>query len=219
MGSEGPITTRLLEAYDPQAILETAAAISQGELVVFPTDTLYGVGTNAFDERAILRLYAAKERPLTKGIPVLLADLDDIECVTTSVPEIARKLISKYWPGPLTLVLPKHKGLPKSISENENIAVRIPNCEVARAVIRAAGGAVATSSANRSGNQAPQTARQALAELGGKVKIVLDDGPTGRSIPSTIIDCTGDVMRILRQGPIKAHELYSIDTSIEWAIS
>ncbi len=211
--------TRLINASDSQAIADAAAAIVKGELVVFPTDTVYGVGTCAFEEQAILRLYAAKERPLNKGIPILMADLGDIEKVASSVPDIARKLISKFWPGPLTLILPRHENLPESISENENIAVRIPDSDVARAVIRAAGGAVATSSANRSGNKPPQTAEQALLELDGKVTIVLDAGPTGQSVPSTIIDCTGETIRILRQGPIKLHDLYMIDASIEWAIS
>ena len=210
------IVTRHLRASESQAIAVTAAAIEKGELVVFPTDTLYGVGTNAFDEQAILRLYAAKERPLTKGIPILLADLGDIDNVACSVPDIALKLISRFWPGPLTLIVPKHPDLPKSISEDDSVAVRIPDCDVARAVIRAAGGAVATSSANRSGNAAAQTAEQALIELDGEVTIVLDAGPTGQAVPSTIVDCMGETMRILRHGPIKLHELKSIDASIAW---
>ena len=213
------IGTRILKAGDSQAIMETAAYINAGELVVFPTDTLYGVGVNAFNEEAIFRLYAAKERPLSKGIPILLADLDDVDKVASALPDLARKLITRFWPGPLTVIVPKHKNLPKSISADETVALRIPDHDVARAVIRAGGGAVATSSANRSGNKAPQTADQALAELEGTVAIVLDGGPTGQASPSTIVDCTGDRMRILRQGPINEHDLRVIEASIEWANS
>lgn len=213
------IATRHLRMDDTQAIVETAAAIENGESVVFPTDTLYGIGTNAFDEQAILHLYSVKERPFSKGIPILLADLNDIDKVISSVPAIARKLIAKFWPGPLTLILPRHPRLPEAISENENVAVRIPDNDVARAVIRLAGGAVATSSANRSGSKPAQTAEQALMELDGKVTIVLDTGPTGQALPSTIVDCTGETLHILRQGPIGLQDLYLIDASIEWVIS
>ncbi len=206
--------TRHLMASDPLAIVETAAAIKRGELVVFPTDTLYGIGTNAFDEKAILSLYTIKRRPMEKGIPILLADVADLEKVAEALPPAARDLMIHFWPGPLTLIVRKQNNLPRNISDNEGIAVRIPDNEIARAVIRAAGGAVATSSANRSGHAPAQTADQALAELEGDVMIVLDGGPTGQAIPSTIVDCTGKRMRIVRQGAISA-ELKLYDKSIE----
>jgi L-threonylcarbamoyladenylate synthase len=202
-------------ASNPQAIVETAAAIMRGELVVFPTDTLYGIGTNAFDEEAILSLYAIKRRPLEKGIPILLADIADLEKVAKVVPQSARDLMAHFWPGPLTLIVPRQDNLPLPVSASEGIAVRIPDNDIARAVIRAAGGAVATSSANRSGQVPAQTADQALAELGGDVVIVLDGGPTGQAIPSTIVDCIGKRMRILREGPISGDELKLYDKSIE----
>jgi len=206
--------TRHLMAGDPQAIMETAAAIKRGDLVVFPTDTIYGIGTNAFDESAILSLYGVKRRPSEKGIPILLADGADLEKVATAVPQAARDLMAHFWPGPLTLIVPKKRDLPAAVSDSEGIAVRIPDNEIARAVIRAAGGAVATSSANRSGHAAAQTAGQALAELEGDVAIVLDGGPTGQATPSTIVDCTGERMRILRQGSV-TDELKLYDQSIE----
>lgn len=215
-GSRPPtqLMTRHLMASDLQAIAETAAAIRGGQLVVFPTDTVYGIGTNAFDEKAILSLYSIKRRSLEKGVPILLADVADLEKIAKFVPQAAQELIGRFWPGPLTLIVPKQNNLPRSISTNQGVAVRIPDNETARAVIRAAGGAVATSSANRSGHSPAQTADQALADLGGAVAIVLDDGPTGQSIPSTIVDCTAKRMRILRQGPISA-ELKLYDKSIE----
>ena len=214
VGSPTQLMTRHLMAGNPQAIVETAAAIKRGELVVFPTDTLYGIGTNAFDEEAILSLYTIKRRPLEKGIPILLADIADLEKVAKAVPQGVRDLMMHFWPGPLTLIVSKQNNLPPALSASEGIAVRIPDNDIARAVIRAAGGAVATSSANRSGHSPAQTADQALSELEGDVVIVLDGGPTGQAIPSTIVDCTGKRMRILREGPI-SDELKLYDKSIE----
>ena len=123
-------------ASEPQAIALTAAAIKRGELVVFPTDTLYGIGTNAFDEKAILSLYAVKKRPLDKGIPILLADIADLERVAEAVPQVAEDLMARFWPGPLTLIVPKKNILPRALSNNSGIAVRIPDNEIARALIR-----------------------------------------------------------------------------------
>lgn len=211
--------TRHLLADDGQAIPQSAAAVAAGQLVVFPTDTLYGVGVHAFNEAAIERLYEVKQRPLSKGIPVLLADNEDIDKVAASVPPVARDLISRFWPGPLTIIVPKHKDLPASISPNENVALRIPDNEVARELIRACGGALATSSANLSGNIPPQTAEDALAQLGGLVAVVLDDGPTGVALPSTIIDCTAETLRVLRRGPVEMQQLTEVDPGIQWAIS
>ncbi len=202
-------------ASEPQAIAETAAAIKRGELVVFPTDTVYGVGTNAFDEDAILCLYTIKRRSLGKGIPILLSDLIYLEKVASSIPAIARELMERFWPGPLTLIVPRHANLPKSVSDNDGVAVRIPDCDLTRSVIRAAGGAVATSSANLSGHAPAQSAEQAFMELTEDVSIVLDGGPSDQPMASTIIDCRGARLRLLRQGPIKAVELKLFEKSNE----
>ena len=187
--------------------METAVYLQQGHLVVFPTDTVYGIGADAFNEMAITRLYAAKQRPSAKGIPILLADLADIWRVTTTIPPLAEQYMQQFWPGPLTLIVPKHPNLPANISDNDGIAVRIPNCAVARAVIRAAGGAVATSSANLSGQPPAQTTQAAMEQLAGWVTAVLDDGPSPGGIASTIIDCTGTTPRLARQGPIHLEQL------------
>jgi L-threonylcarbamoyladenylate synthase len=201
------VMTRRLSAATAQDIAATAVAIQQGALVVFPTDTVYGVGVNAFDEEAVQRLYAVKGRPSDKGIPILLADRADLAKVTAHVPPLAQTLIDRFWPGPLTLILPKHPGLPATISDNEGVAVRIPDHIAARALIRQAGGAVAASSANRSGQSPAQTAEQALTELDGLVEIILDGGPTEMSMASTIIDCTQTTPQILRLGPITAADI------------
>jgi L-threonylcarbamoyladenylate synthase len=206
------VETRHLLVSEPGAIAKTAELLKRGHLVVFPTDTLYGLGAIAFNGEAVIRLYQVKGRPLQKGIPVLLADLADLKKVASSVPAAARSLIDRFWPGPLTLVVPKHPDLPAVISPNDGVAVRIPNSEVTRALIRAAGGAVATSSANASGRTPACTAAEALAWLGGHVAAVLDDGPCPEGVASTIVDCRGEVPLIVREGPIPAAALKLSET-------
>jgi L-threonylcarbamoyladenylate synthase len=199
--------TQLLDANNPDAISETAVYLQQGHLVIFPTDTVYGIGAAAYNFAAIDRLYAAKQRPSVKAIPILLADMADIWRVTTAIPAIAQGYMQQFWPGPLTLIVPKHPDLPANISDNAGIAVRIPACDVARAIIRAAGGAVATSSANLSGQPPAQTAQDAMAQLGEWVTAVLDNGPSPGGIASTIIDCTGATPKLVRPGPIHPQQL------------
>lgn len=203
--------TKHLDAGTAGAVAEMAAYLKQGQLVIFPTDTVYGIGADAFNEVAIARLYEAKQRPSEKAIPILLADMSDIWRVTQTLPAIAETYIQQFWPGPLTLIVPKHPDLPPNISHNEGVAVRIPACEVARSVIRAAGGAVATSSANRSGQPPAQTAAQAMSQLKEWVAAVLDDGPSPHSIASTILDCMGATPKLVRQGPIQPEQL-ALDT-------
>ncbi|MFO7537681.1 MAG: L-threonylcarbamoyladenylate synthase [Chloroflexota bacterium] len=194
--------TKLLDASEPTAIAQAVQAIRQGELIVFPTDTVYGVGVDAFNETAVAKLYAAKKRPLSKGIPILLADLSDLEKVVTAVPAIAQEYIERHWPGPLTLILPKATHLPANISPNQGVAVRIPDHAASRAFIRAAGGAVATSSANLSGRPAATNAAEALTQLNGIATIILDDGPSPQQMASTILSCLDPVPKIVRQGSL-----------------
>lgn len=198
--------TKLIPAERPGAIEEAAALLQQGQLVAFPTDTLYGVGADAFNPAAIARLYRAKRRPAEKGIPILLADLDDLEKVVADVPELARTLMAQYWPGPLTLILPRRPGVPAALSPNTGVAVRIPDHALARRLIRAAGGAVAASSANLAGAEPATTAAEALATLQGQVAAVLDGGPAAHGQASTVLDCTTDPPRLLRRGPALVEE-------------
>jgi L-threonylcarbamoyladenylate synthase len=168
------LNTRHILASEANAITETAVFLLQGELAVFPTDTVYGVGVDAFNADAILKLYAVKQRTLDKGIPILLADLSDMAKVATTIPAAAQNAIEAFWPGPLTIIVPKHPALPDCISPNEGIALRIPANDAARALIRAVGGALATSSANLSGNPPACDGPTAFAELQGRIAAVLD---------------------------------------------
>jgi L-threonylcarbamoyladenylate synthase len=193
-----------MTATEPYLTEATAVALRQGHLVVFPTDTVYGVGVDAFNEVAIRQLYVVKQRSLDKGIPILLADHADLAKVAVHIPPLAQEHIAQFWPGPLTIIVPKHPTLPTIISPNEGIALRIPDHPVARAIIRAAGGALATSSANLSANPPALNGRQALNELGGRVAIVVDDGPTPGDRPSTIVSYLSGAPIIVREGPISA---------------
>lgn len=199
--------TQLLHAGDPAAIVAAAQFLREGEAVVFPTDTVYGVGVDPFNPAAIDRLYAIKGRSLEKGIPILLADRADLARVTGSIPVQATRLMERFWPGPLTLIVPRHPDLPAGISPNEHIAVRIPDHPVARSLIRAAGGAIAATSANLSGRPPATSGQEALASLKGVVALILDDGPTAGETASTIVDCTADPPVILRLGPLSAVDL------------
>ena len=205
--------THLLNAQQPDAVSQAADWLRQGQLVAFPTDTVYGVGVDAFNAAAIEQLYQAKQRPISKGIPILLADPGDLDKAAQDVPAVARRLMAHFWPGPLTLIVPRHPDLPANISPNNGIAVRLPDCEVARALIRAAGGAVAATSANQSGQPPAQTGAEALAALDGLVTAVLDDGPAAGGLPSTIIAFTEGQPRIIRQGPVTADALSLIGVS------
>jgi len=199
--------TEILSAKDPDAITTTAAAARQGRLVVIPTDTVYGVGCTVTDDSVIRRLYAAKLRPLDKAIPVLLADPDALPQIVTEVSSTARTLIERFWPGPLTLVLPKRPDLPPALSPTDTVAVRIPDHPVARQVIAAAGGAMAVTSANASGAPPAQTAAAAHDQLAGRVSIVLDDGRAPVGVASTVALLSGAELRILRPGPLSLDDL------------
>lgn len=201
------MVTKLLKAEQAGAIEEAARLLKDGHLIAFPTDTLYGVGADTFNPRAIKKLFAAKGRPLEKGIPVLLSDVEYLGEIVGQTSDLTMKLAQKFWPGPLTLILPKRDSISEIISPDENIAVRVPDNDVARKFIRAAGGAVATSSANRSGEPPALDAQEALAALGDSIAAVLDGGKVSLGIASTIVDCTDFPPRILRQGPLTAEEL------------
>ena len=198
--------TDILAAQDPQALRRALVVLCSGGLVAFPTDTVYGVGALAFDNAAVLSIFAAKDRPAEKAIPVLIADPEDLGKVTPEVPQVAARLASRFWPGPLTLVVAKHPHLPEAVSALPTIGVRIPDHPVARALLRAAG-PMAVTSANLSGQPSPSTAQAVFAQLGGRIALIIDGGETPGGVPSTVVDCVGAEPRILRQGPVSQEEI------------
>ena len=192
----------------PNEIHRAVELLKIGGLVAFPTDTVYGLGALAFDGRAIEWIFKAKDRPIEKAIPILFADEADLEKVAVEIPEMARLFASRFWPGPLTCVVPKKATLPVVVSATTTVAVRIPDHPVARALLRAAG-PMAVTSANLSGHPSSTTAGGVMEQLKGRVPLILDGGTTPGGIPSTLVDCTGDEPVILREGPISLEELLS----------
>ena len=193
--------TIIVSANSPDAIQQALDVLNQGGLVAFPTDTVYGVGTLAFNGRAVESIYAAKDRPVEKAIPVLIGDTEDMEKVGMNIPVVAYELASRFWPGPLTCIIPKKPTLPESVSATSTIGVRVPDHEVARALLHAAG-PMAVTSANISGQPSPSTAEDVFAQLGGRIALIINGGKTPGGIPSTLVDCTSVELKILREGPI-----------------
>ncbi|HOQ99163.1 MAG TPA: peptide chain release factor N(5)-glutamine methyltransferase [Anaerolineae bacterium] len=199
-GVEG--VTWVLPAQDPAAIALVAEALRRGEIAAFPTDTVYGVGAAVCHEAAVRALYEIKGRPEAKAIPLLLAGAADLEGVATAVPAVAARLMARYWPGPLTLVLPARPELPAEVRAGMTVAVRVPDHEAARALIEAVGAPLATTSANRSGAPAALTARDVLAQLGRRLRWVLDGGPSPGGQASSVVDVTAEPPAICRHGAI-----------------
>ena len=201
--------TKILPASSLDALPLALEILKGGGLIAFPTDTVYGMGALAFDGAAVESIYIAKDRPAEKAIPVLIGDADDLAKVSLDVPEIAMKLAARFWPGPLTLVVPKHPDLPEAVSAAPTVGVRVPDHPVAQALLRAAG-PMAVTSANLSGQLSPVTAQEVFAQLSGRIALILDGGKTPGGVPSTVVDCTGVEPQILRAGPFFLDELLSV---------
>jgi L-threonylcarbamoyladenylate synthase len=201
--------TEFLNSGDPDALIYAFQILLAGELVAFPTDTVYGVGALVFDRKAVERIYVAKGRLAEKSIPVLLASTEQLEKVTVQVPELAAKLADRFWPGPLTLIVPKHPAVPDAVSPTETIGVRVPNHPTTRALLRLSG-PLAVTSANLSGQESSSTAADVRAQLGGRIALILDGGRTPGGVPSTIVDCMGPELKILRQGPVTLEQIKRI---------
>ena len=198
--------TELLSANDPETIKNALKVLRAGGLVAFPTDTVYGVGALVFDEKAVESIYAAKERPVEKAIPVLIGDAEDLTKVAEQVPSLASKLVARFWPGPLTVLVPKKPSIPQVVSATSTVGVRVPDHEVARALLRLTG-PMAVTSANISSQPSPTTAEDVEAQLGGRIAMIIDGGNTPGGIPSTLVDCTGSEIQILREGPLTMEQL------------
>ncbi len=178
-----------------------AQLLREHRLVAFPTDTVYGLGTLAFDGPTVLKLYQAKERPPEKAIPILIADIADLGRVALDVPPIAYRLMENFWPGALTVVVPKHPRIPVEVSATDTVAVRMPDLDLARHLMRLTG-PLAVTSANRSAGPNPRTAQEVLDQLAGRINAIVDGGQTPGGVPSTVLDCTQPTPVILREGAI-----------------
>ncbi|MBO8137820.1 MAG: threonylcarbamoyl-AMP synthase [Desulfotomaculum sp.] len=196
---------------DKKYIKEAAAVISRGGLVAFPTETVYGLGANALDGEAVKGIFRAKGRPSDNPLIVHVAGAGQVKRVAAEVTDTALKLIKAFWPGPLTLVLPKTGDVPGEVTGGlDTVAVRMPDHPVARELIEAAGVPVAAPSANLSGSPSPTTAQHVLDDLEGRIDGVLDGGPANLGVESTVLDISGREPVILRPGGVTAEQLQQL---------
>ncbi len=185
-----------------------AKVITEGGLVAFPTETVYGLGANALDSNAVASIFKAKERPADNPVIVHIADKKDMYRLVESVPRKAEKLAARFWPGPLTLILKRTNIVPDvTVAGLDTVGIRMPSNKIALALIRESGVPIAAPSANRAGKPSPTTAKHVVDDLAGKIDLVLDGGPTQVGVESTVIDMTARVPQILRPGGTPFEEL------------
>jgi L-threonylcarbamoyladenylate synthase len=193
---------------EPEAIHRAAVLIRAGRLVAFPTETVYGLGANALDVRAVRRIFRAKARPASDPLIVHLSAVQELERVVSVMPAVVESLAKAFWPGPLTLVLPKHARVPELVTAGKpTVAVRIPSHPVAHALISESGVPIAAPSANRFGQISPTRSAHVMADLRGRISMVLDGGPTSVGVESTVLSLAGEIPTILRPGGVSLEAL------------
>ena len=196
---------------DKEILSEAAALIRQGELVAFPTETVYGLGADALFPEASKKIYAAKGRPSDNPLIIHVADFDALDKIVEEVPEKARLLADKFWPGPLTMIMRKSDAVPyETTGGMDTVAIRMPDHPLALALIREGGGYIAAPSANTSGRPSPTLAEHVYQDLQGKIAMILDGGPVGIGLESTIVDLSEEVPMILRPGYITREMLQEV---------
>lgn len=191
--------------------VRAAALVKAGQLVAFPTETVYGLGVLATDAPAVARLFRAKGRPGDNPLIVHIADRSQLSLVVRRVPKAAQRLMAAFWPGPLTLVLPRQVGLAAAVTAGlDSVGVRIPRHPLALALLRAVGAPVAAPSANRSGRPSPTRWQDVLADLDGRIAAVLRGTASRVGLESTVVDCRGRAPRVLRPGAITFEQLRKV---------
>src|SRR2546425_11740576 len=201
---------------EPTVIERAAKLLHDGEIVVFPTETVYGLGADAFQPAALERIFAAKKRPFSDPLIVHIADEHDLESLTRTIPSEAKRLAQEFWPGPLTVILPKGPRVPHLVTAGlETVAIRMPRRTVALALISALGSPIAAPSANRFMHVSPTTAQHALADLDGRVPLILDSGPCEVGVESTVLNLCSAVPTILRPGGVSLEALRTVVPDVQ----
>jgi L-threonylcarbamoyladenylate synthase len=199
-----------------ESLVRAAALIQAGELVAFPTETVYGLGADATNPLAVAKIFQAKGRPSHNPLIVHVGDIPQAWSLTNHWSATAELLVSRYWPGPLTIVLPRSERVPDIVTAGgDSVAVRMPKHLVAVRLLRLAGVPIAAPSANRSGQLSPTQAEHVRVSLGDQCPLVLDDGPCPGGLESTVVDLTGPVPRLLRPGLINIQELRAVLGKLE----
>jgi L-threonylcarbamoyladenylate synthase len=200
------VKTRILKSTTEYCLDRALEILESGGIVAFPTDTVYGIGTSAFNNEAVLSLFEAKGRSRMQAVPVLISSMAQIDTVTTGLSDLARSLAEKYWPGPITLVLSKNTNLAEAVSPSDTVGVRMPKHEFAKSLLDAVG-LLAVTSANITGHKSLSGANEVFQAMKGKIELVIDGGKTPGQVPSTVVDCTGMKPVIIREGPISQAEI------------
>lgn len=196
------------EKINQKELEEAAEIIRQGGVVVFPTETVYGIGTNGLKENAIKKLYEVKNRPLNKPISLLVSNIEMIKKYTNNITDLEYKIIEKFFPGPLTIVLKKKDNIPNILtSQGDTVGIRMPDSEIARELIDLVGVPIATSSANISGNTSEIDVQSVIKDLGEKVDCYIDGGKSKIGMGSTVIEVVNGEIKILREGSITKNEI------------
>ncbi|MBJ7366354.1 MAG: threonylcarbamoyl-AMP synthase [Thermoleophilia bacterium] len=195
-----------------------ASALAAGGLVAFPTETVYGLGANALDPHAVARIFAAKGRPTDHPLICHIASADDLAPLVAEVTPLAQALADAFWPGPLTLVLPRSAAVPDAVTGGrDTVAVRVPDHPLALELLRAFGGPVAAPSANRFGRPSPTRANDVRDELGDTVDVILDGGPCAIGVESTVLDLTSNPPQVLRPGGVSVEQLEAVIGPVDGA--
>lgn len=194
-------TKLLCPSEDPTAIQQAGALLRSGEVVGIPTETVYGLAANALDVRAVARIFEAKGRPQDNPLIVHIANLDWVKDIAAEFPPQAQALANAYWPGPMTIILPKRDIIPMVTSGGlDTVGIRFPSHPIAQAIIREAGVPLAAPSANLSGRPSTTTAQHVLEDLNGKIAAVVDGGACSVGVESTVVSLCGECPRLLRPG-------------------
>lgn len=193
-------------AVDHELMERAAEVLRRGGLVAYPTDTVYGLAALPADDDAVRLLFEAKKRPIDKATPLLIASEEDVPLMAGEVPAAAKRLMAAFWPGALTIVLAKAQTL-HSLAVGETVALRVPDHPAPRELCRLLGGPITGTSANVSGGPEPLTADDVRAQFGEAVDLVIDGGRCGGGTPSTVVDCTQQPPRIVREGAISRQEI------------
>ena len=200
-----------IHSLEPDKLEYAAEVLRNGGLVAFPTETVYGLGANALNANAVSGIFKAKGRPSDNPLIVHIADSKDLDKLTASKPEVAELLIKNFWPGPLTLVIPRSSAIPDIVTAGlDSVAVRMPSHPIALALIQKAGIPVAAPSANSSGKPSPTCARHVIDDLDGKVDVIIDGGTVAVGLESTVLDITSPIPVILRPGGVTREQLESV---------
>ena len=203
--------TIILDASQTENIELCAGILRDGGLVAFPTETVYGLGADALDEKAVAGIFAVKGRPQDNPLIIHVASIDDVAPLVANVPDAFQILANKYWPGPLTLIMRKSYKVPDSVTAGlDTVAIRMPEHPAALALIRACGTPVAAPSANPSGKPSPTKAQHVLNDIGGRIPYILDGGDCRVGLESTVLDISGETPKILRPGGLTHDELKSV---------